>query len=354
MAMTREQRDEIEELKARAASQALDFARELAPGGKVSGRAYSARSPLRNDAHGGSFCIWVRGPGAGAWKDFASDDKGDLIDLVARIKFSGKRGDAIQWLKVRFGLSNRSPAEKAAAKRAEDERKRRAREAEAAEAERKRRRVQELWLAGTPLGGTLGEVYLRGRGVDAVAIANKSATFRFLPKLDWWKGGGRVHAGPAIVGRYRGVRGDMPAVHGTWLTEDGTGKADLDPPKLSFGPYAGCFLPISRGETGLEPWDDPRPGPVIVTEGPEDGWTEAQARPDLRVWAAGSLSNIGNLPWAPCVSSFLVVRQNDWDKPAAVKAFDRAIEALRRHGMPVATIGVSVGKDPNDQLRGRT
>jgi len=348
----------VRELKDLAAPLALEFARELAPGGRVQGHYYVARSPLRADRHSGSFAVWIKGSAAGAWKDFATDDKGDLVDLIAEVKYGGRdrtqRGSAIAFLRARLGLGGASPKTLSEARvRAQAERRARdAREAE--ERERKRRRVQELWLKGTPLGGTPGETYLRARGVEAAKIPNLSATFRFVPRLDWWKGGGSVHVGPAIVGRYRTPRGAMPAIHGTWLSDDGLGKADLDPPKLSFGPYAGCFLPIARGETGLEPWDDPRPGPVIVTEGPEDAWTEAQARPDLRVWAAGSLSNIGNLPCPPCVSAFLVVRQNDWQTPAAVKAFDRALEALARHGAPVAAIGVSFGKDPNDQLRGAT
>ncbi|MFZ1962028.1 MAG: toprim domain-containing protein, partial [Roseiarcus sp.] len=220
--------------------------------------------------------------------------------------------------------------------------------------ERKRARAFELWMSGAPLAGTLGEVYLNARGIDPASIPSKSSTFRFLPALDYWKGGAAAHRGPAIVGAYRDALRQRLALHATWLTADGLGKADLDPPKLSLGEYKGLFLPITRGAAAKEPWDaDCPPGPCQVTEGPEDGWSVAQARPDLRTWAAGSLSNIGNLPCPACVSAFLVVRQNDWATPAAVAAFDTAIAALRRHGVPVAEIGVGVGKDPNDQLRGK-
>lgn len=348
----------VAELKDLARPAALAFARELCPGGRVSGSYYLARSPLRADRNSGSFCVWIKGSGAGAWKDFASDEKGDLVDLIAEVKFGGRsraeRGQAIQWLRAKLGLAAASPKElqDARAHAAREKGRREAEEARAAEF--KRQRVFDLWMGAKPLGGTLGEVYLKSRGVDAASIPNKSATFRYLPALDYWKGGVAPHRSPAILGRYRDAHGAMPAIHATWLAEDGTGKADLDPAKLSYGPYKDCFLPIARGMSGLEPWDENCPaGPVIVTEGPEDGWTEAQARPDLRVWAAGSLSNIGNLPCPPCVSAFLVVRQNDLATTPAVKAFDRALAALARHGVPVEEIGVGLGKDPNDQLRGK-
>ncbi len=334
-----------------------DLARELAPGGRRSGNYWITKSPLRMDRSAGSFAVWVRGPAAGGWKDYAADDKGDLIDLIAEVKYGGRsreaRGKAIQFLKAKLGLANVSPKEVAEMRRRaalaaaeRDEAEQRAREA-------KRRRAQGLWLDGKPLGGTVGETYLRSRGIEAAGIPNRSMTFRFLPSLAYWKGG-EAWRGPAIVGRYRSVTGEAPAIHGTWLREDGGGKAPLSPAKLSLGEYKGCFLPITRGIAGREVWEADCPGgPLAVTEGPEDGWSIALAMPDLRVWAAGSLSNIGNLPHAKAISSYLVVRQNDWDTPAAVDAFERQIEKLKRHGVPVEEIGVALGKDPNDQLRGR-
>jgi hypothetical protein len=136
------------------------------------------------------------------------------------------------------------------------------------------------------------------------------------------------------------------------LREDGRGKADLSPAKLSLGFYKGCFLPVARGACGKEIWQEGcSPGPCAICEGPEDAWSVAQPAPELRVWAAGSLSNIGNMPRHPMVTAYLVVQQNDWDTPAAVSAFGRAIEALRAH-TPVEVISCGFGKDPNDQLRG--
>lgn len=346
----------VADLKAMAADRILALAEELAPGGRRNGGYWMAKSPLRADRHAGSFAIWITGNAIGAWKDFSSGDKGDIVDLIAQVKFGGadrtQRADAIRWLRHYLGLANQSPRElsQARAKARREQTEREAREAR--ERGLKITRAMNLWLSGKPLGGTLGEDYLASRGIFPREIPNLSNTFRFLPALDYWRGDVKWR-GPAIVGRYRAATGAGVAIHGTWLREDGRGKAPLSPPKLSFAPYKGAFLPVTRGASGKEIWDEDCPaGPVVICEGPEDAWSMAQANPELRVWAAGSLSNFGNLPMHPKISAFLVVRQNDWDTPAAVKAFDQAIEALRRGPAPVEEIACGHGKDPNDQLRG--
>jgi len=69
------------------------------PGGKVRGREYIVRNPTRDDRAPGSFKIVVSGSRAGAWADFATDDRGgDLISLAAYL----------------FGLSQSQAAKKIA------------------------------------------------------------------------------------------------------------------------------------------------------------------------------------------------------------------------------------------------
>ena len=91
-----------------------------------------------------------------------------------------------------------------------------------------------------------------------------------------------------------------------------------------------------------------------MTEGIEDALTLAIARPDCRVWAAGSLSLMGLLDWPGCASAVVLAADNDWDKPEAVAAFER-VEAHWRaqaNGRPVAVIRAALGKDFNDMARG--
>lgn len=332
---------------------------ELCPDGAKKGHYWSARSPLRADRHGGSFVVWLKGA-PGAWKDYASDEAGDILDLIAYVKFGGRDRDArvkaIQWAKARLGLAASSPAEVARDLAAARARQR----AEAEKAERaaadKRRRAFDLWLSGQPVGGTLGEVYLRARGLDVRAVPNIETSMRFKPAVDYWKPGAPPHRGPAILSLFRDARGAGVAVHGTWLTQDGRDKADLSPAKLVFGAYAGAMVRLTKGASGLTCEEAAQQGvaePVVLTEGLEDGWSSALARPDLRHWMMGSLSNLGNAPRLPCVSAFYVWRDNDWGKPAAVEAFERAMDKLRATGAPAIEITPPCGKDPNDTLRGK-
>jgi len=74
------------------------------------------------------------------------------------------------------------------------------------------------------------------------------------------------------------------------------------------------------------------------------------AAPDYRVWAAVSLSNLMNVPDMPCLSEFIIWQDNDWDKPQAIAAFERAVLRLRGFGKPVRIIAPKAHKDANDIL----
>ena len=59
---------------------------QLAPpaqGSHTTRGRYFTLNPGRADRKVGSFCITMTGPKAGRWNDYASGEKGDVIDLVA-------------------------------------------------------------------------------------------------------------------------------------------------------------------------------------------------------------------------------------------------------------------------------
>lgn len=349
----------VTDIKALAEGQVPDLARMLAPGGRVNGGYWVTKSPLRPDRVPGSFIVWIKGSGAGAWKDYATGDKGDLIDLIARTLYGGDdraaRGSAIMWLKSRLGLADGAPAQAAGvAARLHQAKKIYAAKA-AAEGDalaQRQARAFHLWSAGRQMRGSLGEVYLRSRGIDAGNIANLAPGFRFAADLDYWRLPG-TWRGPAMLTRYVDDTG-FRALHATWLARDGQGKAPVAPAKLSLASYAGSVLELTFGDSGLK-FAEPgqKAAPLLLAEGIEDGLTGAMARPDLRVWAAGSLSNLGNVPLPDCVSEIWLLRQND--KGGAVEGFERAAHKLRQRagGRPVREILTAIGKDINDQLRSK-
>lgn len=339
--------------------------RELLPGGRREANRWKAKNPTRRDREAGSFAVWLTGPAKGAWKDYASDDKGDVIDLVRYVR-GGERADAIAWAKDWLGLD---VVDGATLARMQEEAAGRKRTAEAAaasaDAERVSRAFRLFCKASPEIAGTVVETYLARRGIPLRDVQNiEHGEIRHMPRLEWWKGArrdrevGRI-AGPefpAMVCAIRSPIGELRAVHCTFLAHDGSGKAPVDAPKLMFGLVAGCVIRLSRGPWNMTPEEARTAGLTSVLalgEGVEDGLSIALGAPEARVWAATSLSNLANVDLRdPCVSAAVVAKDNDWGKPQAQAAFDRAIDALAAHGKPIAVMSSAIGKDFNDQLRG--
>lgn len=362
--------------------------RELCPGGRREGEYWVAPNPTRDDRHRGSFKIWLRGPKRGGFVDYATDDRGDVLDLIAYVRHLD-RAEALRWAKDWLGIRAMSDADRARlagrAKHAEA----RTRAAEAEEAARRQRRAFELWLTAKiieldphPTSPLQGEgnpaapalLYFAGRNCPLDQVPHLSRdSLRFRPALEWWKGRDRETGEPgpsfpAIVSALRGREGNVTGVHCTFIAEASTPsrpppfrgrgkaawvKAPVSNPKLMFGTSRGSVIRISDGPSGLPP-DEARgkPSPLVIAEGIEDALTIAIAIPEARVWAAGSLGNIGEAPAdLDCVATVIVAGDRDWSKPQAMAALDRALDQLAAHGKPVEVITSIVGKDFNDLAR---
>jgi hypothetical protein len=316
-------------------------------------------NPRRADRHAGSFVIWCEGEAAGAWKDYACDLKGDVFDLVMYLEGLARKIDAYWWALDFLGLG-RGEIRGAAA--AELDRRRAADERAAAEkkrAEGEAARSADLlaqWLKLAPIAGTVAETYLReARGIPLERLAHPPGALRFSPRLEHIdEATGEVTYWPAMVAAMtRGVK--LVALHRTWLEPRGRGKAEVAKPKKMIGPARGSAIRLSSGPSGLSPTKAAaagKLGPLAIGEGIETCLTVAAARPDYRVWAAGSLSLMGLLEWPQCVSAVCLLRDNDWH-PDAHKAFDGALEAWRGQalGRPVTAVASAVGSDFNDWAR---
>lgn len=85
-----------------------------------------------------------------------------------------------------------------------------------------------IWREAQPIGGSLAERYLRGRGI-AIALPN---TLRFHPHL--FHRDSATYA-PALVALVQDVHGEPRAVHRIWLNHPDATKASLVPVKMSIG-----------------------------------------------------------------------------------------------------------------------
>ena len=355
----------MKEAKAALMPMILEVVRELVPGGKLQSGVYTARNPVRMDRKAGSFVVWVAGRAPGAWKDYASDDKGDLIGLI-QYCLGLSAAEALAWAEERTGINHLDASKRAELLRSARQKQAMAEKTAQADDQRNANRARALWNAASPsLAGTVAERYLAARGIALANLKNLEASFRFMPQAEWWMGAsedpatGRRIAGPsypALVSAMSNNLGQVCARHLTFLSPDGASKAPVEKPKLMFPRTEGLVIRATLGADGLTPEQAVKArvaSPVLISEGVEDALTLALAAPNLRIWAAGSLAGLLSVPNHGCASAWIVAQDNDWNKPEAQKLFARALSRLKETGKPVTTIRARVGKDFNDELNGK-
>ncbi len=333
------------------------------------------------------FGICLRADGL-AWKKFNGTEKGRALELIAYCHgwyHLDKRGadQAANLAVQRLGLGSISAEQlerdRAAAK---------VRQAKA-EGEAGRRRERSAGAAFAIFAGakpilqhgqhTLASWYLhRGRGIDLTAPpfigprggSTAPGSLRFVDRHRYIirdKANRETGSAtfPALIACCTDADGQIRALHQTWLSTSQIEKANIppapdgtrQPPRKVLGEFAGLVIPLWRGDGHLSVKDACANGllqTLILTEGVEDGLSAVLAAPQHRVWAMISLSNMANVAarLPDCIDSVIVHRQNDWDKPSAVAAFDRGLAALRSTGRMVAEVAAASGKDLNDTLRG--
>jgi putative DNA primase/helicase len=139
-----------------------------------------------------------------------------------------------------------------------------------------RRAALALWESSAPIAGTLAETYLAARGL----AGEQSTALRFHPAVR--------HVNPhvtcpALVALIVSTETGKPvAVHRTYLRRDGTGKADLDPPRACKGPMAGAAIMLHAPEAGAA---------LIVAEGIETALSAGRMM-GAPAWAAISAGNL--------------------------------------------------------------
>jgi putative DNA primase/helicase len=173
-----------------------------------------------------------------------------------------------------------------------------------AEARRRRQRIalaRDMVAQSLPAVGTVVERYLRAAcGVLGTAPIPQSIHYLPMASPYAWHppSGGRR---PVMLAAVEHVEIGLAGVHRTWLAVDGSGKASLEPVRISTGV-------ISGGAVHLAPARDE----LLVAEGIETTLSGIIAT-GLPGWAALSTSGLVALVLPPIVRSVIILADHDGD-----------------------------------------
>lgn len=291
----------------------------------------------------------------GTWKDFASGERGSMLDLVAHALCGGDIGRAIARARELTGMGTLSPAEMKAAERKAAQARARAERDEAERAEKVLASTERIFrYECQPLPGTPAERYLAGRAIPISRLGGPPSSLRYHPGL-MHPGTKALH--PALVALVMGPDRQPRGIHRTFLAvrPDGSvgklsGTDEAGKPldaKLSLGKIKGGHIPLWRGASGLPTRDMPDGEWICICEGIEDALSVAIEMPNLRCWAGISLSNMGAIELPKGCGGVYWHRHRDG--PDATAAADRAVSRLRNAGTPVIEVPAPDGfKDFNE------
>ena len=153
-----------------------------------------------------------------------------------------------------------------------------------------------IWASSTPASRTLVEAYLASRGL----FLSLPETLRFHPGLKHPSGG----VWPAMVALVTGGANNRPvAIHRTFLTRDGGGKAPVDPQKMMLGVCHGGAVRLAEINPTL---------PLVLAEGIETA-AAVMVATGFPSWAALSAPGLAalRLPTLPAVPDIIIAADHD-------------------------------------------
>jgi hypothetical protein len=160
-----------------------------------------------------------------------------------------------------------------------------------------------LWQDARPIGGTIAERYLNGRGIMLPADAFSGHALRFHPACPFRLDSGETVRLPAMLGMMTNIEtGEFQGVHRTALQADGSGKAQvrgLDDAKKMLGSSKGACVRLSPDEAVT--------AGLAIAEGIETALAVIGNFGVSPVWAtlsAGTMARFPVLPGIECLSIF--------------------------------------------------
>ncbi|TGV15213.1 DNA primase [Mesorhizobium sp. M8A.F.Ca.ET.173.01.1.1] len=283
------------------------------------------------NAPGRSMFIRLKGPdcgkgAAGKWTDAATGEHGDLLDVIREslglVDFKDVSDEARSFLSMPEATSK------------PNDRWEQVVPAAGGSTEAARRLVS----ISQPIGRTLVETYLRGRGISAL---HGTGSLRFHPRCYYRPERGPTETWPAMIATVTDLKGTLTGAHRTWLDPGGfseahLGRAPIDTPRRAMGELLGhavrfgCCCDVMAAGEGIETMLSQR--------------TVLPAMPALAALSAAHLSAV---LFPDTLRRLYIARDND---PAGDAAVATLIERTSAAGIEAMVLTPQLG-DFNEDLR---
>lgn len=306
------------DLSRRLASNAEAVCRYYLPNGRRQGRYWTCGDVQGNP--GGSLFVKLFGDGAGKWTDAASDEHGDLLDLIGLNKGHRRLRDTLE--EARAFLNEPFPVPPAAKHQAKPA----DRDTPAA--------AKKLYGISRPVTGTLAETYLRGRAITARL---DWPCLRFHPSCYYRADeDASLEKWPALLGVVTDLSGKLTGLQRTWLARDGSSKAPFEEPRRAMGNLLGNAVRFGEVQDVL-----------AAGEGIETMLSLLSLVPALPAAAGLSAAHLAAILFPPGLTRLYHLRDND---TAGDFAEQRLRERTREAGIQFRVL-TPEAKDLNVDLR---
>ncbi|MCD9824076.1 DUF7146 domain-containing protein [Bradyrhizobium japonicum] len=325
-------RHNASELARRLAREAEAVCRHYLSNGRRQGRYWTV-GDVRNTP-GRSMFVRLSGPesgpgAAGHWRDAASAEHGDLLDVIREscdfTNFRDVANEARRFLNLsRPELEvelNRPPSRKSPAPLGSPEAARR------------------LFGISHLIAGTLVEAYLRNRGITAL---HETGCLRFHPRCYYRPDDhSPTETWPAMIAAVTDLNGHLTGAHRTWLDPDGfsettLGKARIDAPKRAMGDLLGHAVRFGVARDVM-----------AAGEGIETMLSLRSVVPTMPMVAALSAAHLSAILFPDTLRRLYIARDDD---PAGSGAMTTLIDRAQAVGIEAIVISPRLG-DFNEDLR---
>jgi Toprim domain len=302
--------DQARDLSERLARNAESVCRHYLPKGRREGRYW-----LVGDVHGTpGRSLYVRlqssdavKGAAGKWSDAATGQHGDLLDLIAANCHLTRLAEALDEARRFLALPQAEPAppNPRTGKRASPSTS-----------------ARKLFAMSRSVPGTVGETYLRTRGITAPL---NLPALRFHPRCYYWLGDDMpLESWPALIAAITGNDGQLTGVHRTWLAADGRDKAPVETQRRAMGAVLGHAIRFGQAQDVQ-----------IAGEGVETILSLLGIMPDMPMAACTSANHLAAFVLPPSLKRLYVARDRDAAGAMAFAALDAKAESQGFTSMPL-------------------